>query len=550
MRSRDSNPYGESFWSDRFKFLDYTGSQFVETQEKLLLEQLAEIDAVSTFESANGGRRPAPRSVGEFLKVMPLTSVEDCATSLNAMRLSPRGKYYTWAYTLYGPGHEKWVPYTQRGLKVFTDHVMASIGMAANGAPGDADIHPGDRAIYNVPPRPYLAGIAAFELTRRFGLKGVIEPAVAEAMEFKERTRAEFNEALTTGVDILISMTSVLKKVSERFQEGISSSSAEDDRTSVSNGSRGVRAAARYVTALSKAKLSGRKLKPGDLWTPKSIVGWGLDTRHFRKEITRDWGRPPFEMYAATEVGCMGLQYGADRGIALNPEACFFEFIPESEIDASRNDPEYTPRTVLFTDVTTDSRYEVVITSFYGMPFTRYRTGHLVKFSGGHLGYGPELEFVGRADERLDIAGFTRIDEATIWKAVASSESGIRDWILRREIRDGQPVLSMYAEPSVTAAPAIRVNGGTMPDGSALEERLHNALVKNDPLYADLESMLGWRPLKINVLSRGTFDRYYDEMRKSGVGLMARRPQRINAPDKTVDRLLELSREFDTRQAA
>lgn len=548
VRGRALNPYGEGFWSERFKFLDYTGSRFLEVQERLLLEQLDELgSSPAAGLNVPGERGTTPRSLARFLRSTPLTSVDDYAAPLNSMRQSQSGKSYTWAYTLYGPGREKWVPYTQRGLKVFTDNVMGVIGLSSAATPGQADIQPGDRAIYNIPPRPFLAGIGAFELGRRFGLKGVIDPDVAERLEFKERIQAEFNVALGTGVDILISMTTVLKRVSERFGEGFSSHSGP------SGGSRGVRAAARYMTALSKAKLAGRSLKPGDLWKPKSIVGWGLDTRHFRQEIASDWGRPPFELYASTEVGCMGLQYGADRGIALNPEVCFFEFLPETEIDAMRRDPEYTPRTALLPDVSGDGRYEVVITSFNGMPYLRYRTGHMVKFSGGHLGYGPDLEFVGRADDLIDIAGFTRIDEATIWKAVASSGAGLRDWILRREVRDGQSVLSMYAEPTRLDGPPEGARAGAAdpgPGATDMEERLHAALVKSDPLYADLASMLGWRPLKINVLSPGTFDLYYEEMRKAGAGLMSRKPRRINAPDETLDRLLGLSRELGRRKAA
>ena len=538
MRNRTRNPYGAGFWSERFRFLDYTVSRFQEVQERLLHEQLGELDVPLAGEFR--GQGSTPRTVADFLRSVPLTGLEDYVGPLNALRQSASSKHYTWAYTQYGPGLEKWIPHTQRSLDVFTDNVMGAIGLASTGAPGDADIHPGDRAIYNIPPRPYLAGIGAFELGSRFGLKGLIDPDVAERLEFKERISSEFNEALTYGVDILISMTSVLKGVSERFNDGFSSNSEPSDH------SRGIRAAARYMTALGKAKLAGRNLKPGDLWKPKSIVGWGLDTRHFQQEIARDWGRPPFELYASTEAGCMGLQYGENRGIALNPEVCFFEFLPEAEIDALRNDPEYTPHTALLAEVTADSRYEVVITSFHGMPYQRYRTGHMVSFSSGHLGYGPDLEFVGRADDRLDLAGFTRIDEATIWKAIVSSAAGLKEWILRREIRDGKPELKMYAEPMQIAS----VTDDSKTDNLRLEERMHAALVKNDPLYSDLESMLGWRPLSIVVLSPGTFELYYEEMRSTGAELMARRPRRINAPDATVDRLLDLSRRTAKRKAA
>lgn len=523
-------PYGEGFWSDRFRFLDYTGSRFIEVQEKLLLEQLQEIGSVPVAGALLNGT--SPKSVADFVRTVPLTSIDEYSSDLRNLRQSPRGHNYTWAFTLYGAGQEKWIPYTQRGLKVLADNTMAALGLAAGETGSHTDIKPGAKTVFNVPPRPYLAGIAAFEMARRFGLRGVVDPNVIEGMEFDERIREEFNAALSSGVDILISMTSILRRISQRFTEGLSSGNQS------SSSSRGIRATARYAAAIGRAKLSGRNLKPHDLWKPKAILGWGLDTRYFREEIAQDWGRPPFEMYASTEGGTMGLQYRSDTAVAVNPEACFFEFLPESELEALRNDPKYRPQTTLLPDVGTDGRYEVVITSFYGMPFIRYRTGHMVRFSAGQLGYGPDMTHVGRADDRLDIGGFTRIDEATIWKAIASSGATIADWIIRREIEDGSPVLRMYAESK----------DGTSSD--SIEERMHNALIENDPLYADLVKMLHWNPLTVTELNSGTFNAFYEAMRGAGQELVARRPQRINAPDAAVDRLVALSTELDKRRAA
>lgn len=529
IRTQSGEPYGEGFWANRFGFLDYTGARYIETQEKLLLAQLDELSSVPVANHNVGGA--IPKSVDKFLKTVPLTSIDDYAGPLGALRNSPRGRYYTWAYTMYGAGNEKWVPYTQRAIKTLGETAMGVLGMATEGAPDRVSIKPGDRAIYNVPPRPYLAGIAAVELSRRFGLTGVIDPVVAEKMEFKDRIRSEYKEALSQGVDIVVSMSSVLKKISERFEDGVTSEDGSSSGTSL-------KAGARYLAAAGKAKLSRRRLRPSDLWKPRTIVGWGLDTRHFRDEIARDWGRPPFEMYASTEAGCMGIQYGVDRGIALNPEVCFFEFLPEQEVEALRNDPNYTPRTALLPEVEPGQRYEVVITSFYGMPFVRYRTGHMVDFTGGQLGYGPDLEYVGRADDRLDIGGFTRIDESTIWRAVSSADIRIKDWVLRREIRNGETMLGMYLECA---------SDFTEPE---IAGRIHSALVDADPLYADVERMLGWRPLEIHTLSAGTFDRYYDEMRKAGAELIARKPRRVNTPDTALDRLLALSRDTGEQMAA
>lgn len=515
--------FGGQFWKEHCGFLDYSGSQFFETQESLLKAQLEIMGEVPGVRAALGG--DAPDSISKFRRDVNFTTYDDYADQLALQRQSD--KTHTWAFTMYGAGREKWVPFTEQALGKLTRNSMASIVLSAAEAPGDVRISPGDRVVYNVPPRPYLAGFMAVELRDRYGLEGVISPEEAERLEFRERTRIEFTRALEHGVDVLISMTSVLSKISDKFA---GASSGED---SAGGGPRSLRATSRYAMAALKARMSGRKLAPADLWKPKSIVGWGLDTRFFSDEIKSHWGRAPYELYASTEAGCMGLQYRDGGGVALDPEACYFEFIPESELELARTDPGYTPRTALLDEVKPGGSYEVVITSFYGMPFVRYRTGHTVRFSSSHLGYGPELEYVGRADERIDIGGFTRIDEATVWRAVSEIEPGIKDWAMRRETVNGATELHMYAEAGASANPG------------EITERLHSSLKSHDPLYADLESMLGIQPLKVTLLEPGTFDRYYDQMRKAGAELMARRPKRMNADDETIGRLLQLNVEVE-----
>jgi hypothetical protein len=519
LRSQTDEPYGPRFWQDHCGFLDYSGAKFREVQESLLLEQLGELSQLPAGQSLLNGS--VPRSISEFRETTPLTVYEDYAHLIERMRAEDRGSC-TWAFTQYGPGKAKWAPYTARAVRNLTRSVMASIVLAAAEKPGQVRVRPGDRVVYNVPPRPYLAGIIAFELAKQYGMRGLISPEEAEKMEFRERTQKEFMAALEHGIDILVSMTSVLTRVSERFASGASG------RDEFSHESPGLRGTGRYALASLKSRIARRRLKPGDLWKPKAIVGWGLDTRFFGDQIAAHWGRPPFELYACTEVGAMGVQYRRNGGIALNPEACYFEFIPEAELEMVRNDSGYTPRTALLDEVEAGGRYEVVVTNFYGMPFVRYRTGHIVRFTNASTAYGLELEYVGRADDRIDIGGFTRIDEATVWQSLADTGAGITDWVLRRELNGQTPELHMYAEARGTVARDVT-------------ERLHAALRTHDPLYADVESMLGMRPLKVTLLNGGTFDRYYDHMRKAGAELMARRPRRMNSDDETVELLLGLS---------
>ncbi len=511
-------------WARFCAFLDQPGAEFANTQGRLLKEQIKLI--AGTAFGAQFMRGKSPSSVDEFRRTVQLTNYESYGPLLRpGTDAGLADSHVTWAYTVYGPGNDKWIPYTTRAYEQFLDGIMSSLLVAAAVQPAEVRVRPGDRVMYNVPPRPFIAGMAAFGLSERFGVRGVLDPAYSESLDFKTRVESEFKQALRDGVDIIISMSSVLLKVGERFEQG-SSSRPQVEPQAEGLPRPNLRAIARMVRAKAISIAAGQPVRPRDLWRAKAIVGWGLDTRFLRDQIGSYWGRPPFEMYASTEGGVMGVQPGAGSGMVLYPESNFYEFIPESEVDAARMDPAYTPRTVLPDEVEPGGRYEVVITNFHGMPLLRYRMGHIVRFTSTAAPNGRQFEYVGRSDERIDIAGFTRIDEATVWKAMVQAGVPFREWTLRREESGVATSLHLYGE-------------ATRPfDPWEAQTRLHEALKQNDPLYRDLELMLGIRPLSVTVLPPGTFDRYYEVQRRAGVPLTVRRPSRMNASDAAVATLL------------
>ena len=519
-------------WRNLWQYLDYSGDKFTTVQSENLRAQFAGMQNNPVMPALSSSGTDFT-SVDNFRARVRLSTWDDYAVHLNfdspeSTKTKPSDGSKTWVYTQFGAGNSKWVPYTRPALDHLADSVVASIGLAAstNGNGTTSNVKRGDRALFNVPPRPYLAGHVAFELTKKYGFKPLIPLEPGEDMEFKQRIAEGFAHALNDRVDILISMTSVLKRVAERF----------DPNTNRSNGSGGpirkvnAKGAFRLAGAKLKSTFTHHAMKPRDLWEPKCVVGWGLDTRFYSDEIEDAWGRPPYEMYASTESGVMGIQFRNRGGLGLDPHACFYEFISESELEMERSDPNYMPRTCLLDEVEPGASYEVVITSFFGMPFVRYRLGHIVRFTSDHVGYGHEFLFVGRADERIDIGGFTRIDESTVWKAISNSELPIRDWTLRREIEGIVPELHMYLELSSSY------------EAARLVPTLHQSLKDCDPLYSDLESMLGICPLKVTVLSPGTFDTYTDMQLKQGSSLVGSRPSRMNPSDEIVGRLVALDR--------
>ncbi|MBN4059388.1 GH3 auxin-responsive promoter family protein [Dehalococcoides mccartyi] len=514
-------------WRKLWQFLDYSGDQFATVQSESLRSQFASMsnNPVMSALSASGTDFT---SIDDFRARVRLSVWDDYSGHLkpetNGTQRSDESN--TWVYTQYGAGNSKWIPYTPAALDHLSDSVVAAIGLAASTNGKNSNIERGDRALFNIPPRPYLAGHVAFGLAEKYGFKPLIPLEPGEDMEFKQRIAEGFAHALNDRVDILISMTSVLKRVAERF----------DPNTTRTNGSGGLikkvnaRGAFRLAGAKLKSTLTHHTMKPRDLWEPKCVVGWGLDTRFYSDQIEDAWGRPPYEVYASTEVGAMGIQFRDGGGMGFNPHTCFYEFIPESELEIERSDPNYMPRTCLLDEVEPGKSYEVVVTSFFDMPFVRYRLGHIVQFTSDYTGYGHEFLFVGRSDEQIDIGGFTRVDESTVWKAISKAGLPVRDWTLRREIEGIVPELHMYMELSSSF------------EATRLVPTLHKALKDCDPLYSDLETMLGICPLKVTVLSPGTFDAYTDMQLKQGASLVSSRPTRMNPNDEIVGRLVALDR--------
>ena len=512
----------ESTWRRFCGFLDFSQDAALDVQRRLLQDQIHLLK-----DSPIGQRFMSAMKcdeIDEFKRSVPLTTHADYADLFQPdgpARALP-GKYM-WAYTATGPGQDKWIPYTARGYERFLDNIMATLLLAAAERPGSVAIRPGDVAMYNVPPRPFLSGLAVFGMAERFGLKGVLDPATSEGLEFKARVTAGFEAALRGRVDIIVSLTSVLTKVGARFEDGAAQGlhSRNDRPGKRLNG----RAMYRLARARIKSAVTRTPIRPKDLWNAKAIVGWGLDTDFFSDRIESYWGRPPFRMYAATEGGVMGMQAGDGRGMIFSAYSDFYEFIPMEEVKKDRENSTYRPDTLHLDEVEQGKTYEVVITNFYGMPLVRYRLGHLVRILAQGQN-GPEFEFVGRSDDLIDIAGFTRIDETTIWKALAGTGVPPSDWTVRREQAGDRVILHLYAEPQTPC------------DESALTARLHENLKRADPLYADLEGMLGIRPLRVTVLPSGTFDRYYEAMRLAGEPLTRRQPPRMNPDDDVIEGLL------------
>ena len=357
-------------WQKYCGFLDLSMQQFKEIQEQLLVEQLKIVSASPL------GRRllrgSLPKSVDEFRKVARLTKYGDYLPDLdNGNDPSLPEPAFQWVQTTGARGDLKYVPYTRQGYNWVAENAMAAFILSCADKKGEINLKFGDKVLYNTPPRPFLSGMITFAMAEMFGFRGILDPDVSEAMDFKDRIEKGFEEALASGVDILVSMTSILVKIGDGFAE-------KSGKRRLSRSMLRPEVLLRLTKAFLSSKLQRRGILPKDLWPVKAILGWGMDTRYFREKVAHYWGKPAYEFYGCTEGGIMAMQAWNKAAMTLVPYADFYEFIPEEDSIKSWEDVDYKPQTLLLDELEEGKRYEIVITNFHGLPFLRYRVGHLV----------------------------------------------------------------------------------------------------------------------------------------------------------------------------
>jgi len=521
----------DRFWAKYCGFFDLSLAEFMAIQEALLWQQLPMAAGSVLGKRLIGSRMPG--TMEEFRRFVPLTTYNDYLPDLEeGNEHSLPEKPYVWAHTSGDSASFMQVPYTLQFYNRNLDNLMAAFIVACSKRKGQSSIAEGDQVLFNVAPSPYLSGILASGANERFNLKPVIPPDAHDSMDFKEKITKGFETSLTSGVDILIAMTSVLVKMGNDFNN-------HSKNGKLSKHILNPNAAYRLANGWLRSKLEGRNMLPKDLWPVKAIIGWGIDTSVYREMVRQYWGIYPYELHACTEAGIVAMQSWNKKDLTFIPYSNFYEFIPESEWLASKSDIFYQPRTVLLSEVEAGERYEMVITGLYGMPFVRYRLGHLVRITAladeeAQVNL-PQMVFEARADDLIDIAGFTRISEKTMAKAIASAGFSGTEWTIRKEIKEGKPALHLY----------IELNGDHTSKDVAIA--LHQDLKKVDQFYSNLDSMMDINPLKVTLLRPGTFADYYQEKTRAGAELIKRIPPRMNAPDSIIQEVIRLGRKEERK---
>jgi hypothetical protein len=517
----------DEVWRKYCGFLDLNLERFMEIQERLLMEQIDLLSRCELGQKLLG--KQVPKSVEEFRSRVPLTTYMDYLPYLSKPHATNGElpcKPADWARTS-GRSSEysfKWAPYSPEMIVKVGEFAVASFIMASCSGRGDIRVNPGDTCLYTLAPSPYYTGGV---LAR--GLEGQLKPTFipsleqGDTMDFETRIQEGFRIGLKSGIDLFYGLSSVLVAIAEQFERGSSSFGFSMDMLHP-------RLIGRVGKGLLSSKLQKRSMLPKDIWKIKGIIAGGMDTAFFRNKIEDFWGVKPLEGYGGTELGGIAIQSWNRKGMTFLPDCNFLEFIPEEDFYRNKEDPDYQPRTYLL-DKVTPGVYELVVTNYYGNVFTRYRSGdfiEIIALKDDELKIDlPQMMFYARADGIIDVSGFTRLTEKSIWKAIEETGLAYSGWTMRKEYQSDKPILHLYLESR---------NGNNAND---IRDAVHHRLKAEDEGYADMEKMLGFYPLKVTMLPCGAFDNYIQRRRQAGADLAHLKPPHISPADEVIKQLTQ-----------
>jgi len=518
----------EKLWSKYCGHYDLSIPEYMEIQERLLLEQFAIWKDSEIGKHFFGNN--TPKSVQEFRERVPLTTYEDYVDFLLEQDETKLPKqHYRWARTSGRSGKYKckWVPLTDRMYEESHGAVaISAMILSSCNYKGDVKLEVDDTLLLATAPLPYSSGYVSHATADLLQARFVPPLEEGEKMEFAERIATGFSQGMETGIDYFYGLASVLAKMGEKFEQG-----AGNSKSSMKNMK--LKTILRLLKGLIVSKLNHRNMLPKDIWKLKGVMTGGMDTDIYREKVEYYWGKKPLEGYGSTEGGMQCLQGWNYKGMTFYPHLNFYEWIPLEEHLKNKADPNYVPKTVL-TDELEPGIYEIVFTNLLGGVFMRYRVGDM--FTVESIGDAeinvalPQFRFYSRGDDMIDLSNMVRFTEKSIWQAINKSNIDYVDWTAKKEIEDGKPILHLYIEFK-------------KPDHLPMEE-VHRLVEENirtiHPDYTGLEEIMGNHNLKISALPCGAFEHYMQSQHAAGADLAHIKPPRMQPKEHLFEKLINM----------
>jgi hypothetical protein len=520
----------DEIWTKHCGFLDLKLDEFMGIQERLLLEQIGFLSRSEIGRKLIGEVPPA--SITEFRRRVPLTTYHDYEPYLKGMRSdSLPVEPYAWGRTSGRSGEysAKWAPYSKRMYDSLGEVSIGAMLMASCTRKGEVNLHPGNVILLGTAPPPYTSGLITHSVADQLEVTFVPSLETGEKMDFGERIAEGFKLGMGTGLDFFYGLSSILAKTGQRFESGSGNIKFSPTmlRPSV---------IFRLLKGFFNAKLNKRNVLPKDIWKLKGIMSGGTDTDIYRERIKRYWGKEPLEGYACTEGGNMAMQAWNFKGMTFFPDCNFLEFIPYEDHIKNKQDPRYQPPTVLSNELQ-PGIYELVFTNLLGGVFTRYRVGDLfevISLRDEELNIDlPQVRFYSRADDIIDLGGFTKLTERSIWQVIEASKIDYVEWTARKEQVGGEPILHLY----------IELSESDRTSSDQLKPLIHAGLHEVNSDFTDLEYILGSDHLLVTRLANNSFTRYMEDRRRAGSDLAHVKPPHMQPSNDVIKRLLQVGQE-------
>ena len=494
----------KQIWQEYCGFLDLSIDDYMEIQYRLLDEQIHLMSKCDLGQRFFKGQYP--KNVDEFRQLVPLTTYEDYADIL-LLRQEDKlpAPPVVWLQTTWESGNkpEKWAPYSEDMLKIYRTNIIAAMLLSTSNEKGQFHVQSGFKALYALAPMPYATGLFPDLIDSEIKLRFLPPLKEARSMPFREQSKLGFKMGLTHGMDMFFGMSGIIYQISQSFN--------------FSSGGGGIAPSKlvgmspimlyRIMKAKYLSKRDNRPIRPGDIFDLQGFVCVGTDTALYKNDLEKAWGRRPLEVMGGTEPSCMATETWSKDGLAFFPDACFYEFIPESEMLKSLDDPSYQPRTYLMNEISANENYELVITVLKGGAFMRYRPGDVyrcIRLKNDLDGLDfPQFEYIDRVPTVIDIAGFTRITENSINQVIELSGIDIANWCALKKYDDNnRSYMQLYVELSESAGHSV------LACSRLLREHLSIYFKYYDNDYEDLKKMLGIDPLSVTILPYGTMAQF------------------------------------------
>ncbi|MCF7926724.1 MAG: GH3 auxin-responsive promoter family protein [Candidatus Izimaplasma sp.] len=481
----------DKIWKAYLGFLDLELNEFMEIQNRLLLEQIELLKDSKLGQTIFGNQKI--ETVSDFRKKVPLTSYIDYAdTLLNRREEDLPSKPLYWIQTTWKGGKEsiKLAPYSKMMGDENAKMFLSSLILSTSKKRGHFDLRNADKFLYGMAPRPYLTGFTPYFLEDEIDLTYLPSLDEAEQLNFKDRNVVGFKQAIKYGADLFYGVSSVLVKIGESFSEEKGSTKI------VFPGN--MKQFIKLLKALWKKKVLKKTLLPKDLFEFKGILCGGTDSDTYKTKIKKLFDIEPLEIFGGTESAGVATETWSRNGLTFFPDVNFLEFIPETEIRKEQENPTYKPTTILFNEIEAGKLYELVITKLRGGAFVRYRIGDLIKCIALENKQDqiklPQIKYIDRVSNVIDLAGFTRITKQIIGDAIRLSKLEITQWTAIKEKGEENPFITLVVE---TNQPYTK---------HQIHSLINEHMKQIDKDYNDVHQMLGYDPLKISIVKPGTFN--------------------------------------------